>query len=68
MQQASQEGRMCHGIMSRSTKLTDKIVKYIRKKYKPHNKVYGCRALARKFKVSINNMQCIIHNKTWKGI
>ena len=49
-------------------KLNEEQVKYIMKNYKPRNKEYGLRALARKFNVSTGPIQNIINGKGWKNI
>jgi hypothetical protein len=42
-------------------------IEYIRKVYIAHHNIYGCRALARKFKVSHTTIRDIIHNTTYKS-
>lgn len=49
-------------------KLTEEQVKYIKENYKPRDKEYGARALARKFNVSTGPIQNILSGKGWKSI
>lgn len=56
------------GVDSSSAKLTAEQVKYIREHYIPKDKEYGCRVLAKKFKVKHSVISRIIHNKTYKDV
>lgn len=49
-------------------KLTDDAVRYIKEHYKPRDKEYGARALARKFNVSPYPVMQVAHGKGWKHI
>lgn len=48
-------------------KLTAEDVKYIRESYRPGNKLYGARALARKFGVHHSTIEDVIHKNTYKN-
>ena len=56
------------GEKHKNSKLTNEIVKFIRESYKPRDKVFGCRALARKFGVDHEVIRRICHNMVWKNI
>lgn len=45
--------------------LTEEQVNYCRSEYIPRDKLYGCRALARKFNVSHVTMSNLLNNKSW---
>ena len=47
---------------SLSARLTEADVSYIRNSYTAYSKVYGCRALARKFKVSHSTILKVLNN------
>ena len=49
-------------------KLTEEQVSYIRKHYKPYDRKFGARALARKFNVCSQVVYDIAHYKTYKNI
>jgi hypothetical protein len=47
-------------------KLTWDQVNEIRRKYVPHSRTYGLKALADEFGVSMNNIHKILRGQTWK--
>lgn len=49
-----------------SSKLTQEQVIYIRKVYKPRNRVFGARALARELKVSHRTVLSVVNFSLWK--
>ena len=51
-----------------NSKLTEEIVKYARKVYKPNDKEYGLRILASKFNVDHTTLLSAIKGETWKCI
>ena len=51
-----------------SAKLTKNDVLYIRNNYIPKDPEFGCRALARKFKVCHKTITQIFHKQTWRNI
>lgn len=50
-----------------ASKLTWNDINFIREHYIPYSKIFGTRAMARKFNVSHATMLAIIHNKTWRN-
>lgn len=60
--------QVASGSMPNQRKLTEEDVRYIRANYKPQDKKYGMRALARKYKVDSDVISKIIHHKTYKDI
>lgn len=48
--------------------LTEPQVIEIRKLYKPHNKEFGMKALAKKYKVSEATINRVVHNRSYKNI
>lgn len=53
------------GILSPNAKLKKEDIEYCRKVYIPKDKVYGCIALAKKFKVSKSTMSYVLNYKTY---
>lgn len=51
-----------------NSKLTDNIVVFIREKYIPKDKEYGCRAIARKLNVNHSIISECISGITWKHV
>ena len=49
-------------------KLTPNQVRYIRKNYKPYDKKFGARALAKKFNVNVNVITNVVKYKSYKNI
>lgn len=56
------------GCDSPLSKLDEEAVIFIRTKYKPYDKEYGARALARKFGIDKSNILNIINNKSYKNV
>lgn len=54
-----------HGSLSCNSKLSPNEINYCRKMYQPRSKLYGCRALAKRFGVSKSTMSYILNNKTY---
>ena len=54
------------GTLSPNSKLTDNQIQYCRLMYKPKDKLYGCRALAKRFGVSKSTISYVVNNKTYK--
>ena len=54
-----------HGSLSCNSKLSSNEISYCRKMYQPRSKLYGCRALAKRFGVSKSTMSYILNNKTY---
>lgn len=54
-----------HGSLSCNSKLSPNEISYCRKMYQPRSKLYGCRALAKRFGVSKSTMSYILNNKTY---
>ena len=54
------------GIECNNSKLTYEQVEYIKNNYIPKDKVFGCRALARKYKTSHTVILAILNNKSYK--
>lgn len=54
------------GTQIKNAKFSIKDIEYIINNYIPKDKKYGCRALAKRFKVSHSSISCIIKNKTYK--
>lgn len=54
------------GCENTHSKLTKEDVKWIRKNYKPRDKVFGVRALAKKFNMNHSNISRIINNIKYK--
>lgn len=50
------------------SKLTEEDIRYIRNTYIPKDREFGCRALAKKFGVSHQNISRIVNNKIWNGV
>lgn len=48
--------------------LSEREVKNIRKQYKPRDKKYGTKAIARKYGVSVAAIEAIVENRNWKGV
>lgn len=48
--------------------LSEREVKNIRKQYKPRDKRYGAKAMARKYGVSVAAIEAIVENRNWKGV
>ena len=57
-----------HGETSRNHKLTDDIVREIRRLYVPRDRVYGCQALAERYGVSHQYISELVRNKKWKQV
>ena len=55
------------GINNANSKFTKKDINYIRNMYIKGDKIYGCIALANKFKVSKSTISYIINKKTYTG-
>lgn len=53
------------GSLSCNSKLSPNEISYCRKMYQPCSKLYGCRALAKRFGVSKSTMSYILNNKTY---
>lgn len=51
-----------------NSKLTIEAVKYIREHYKPRDREFGQRALARKFGVTQHPIMMVIKERTWKNV
>ncbi len=68
IQAAIQKGTHKIGTESPLAKLTEEDVKYIRENYEAYDRVYGIRALARKFNVSISTVADIIHYRNYKDV
>jgi hypothetical protein len=49
-------------------KVSEDIVREIRKRYKPFSKRNGCSAMAREFKIGISTVHSIITRSSWKHI
>lgn len=64
----NQLNKPCVGENHGNHKLTDDAVGYIKEHYKPRDKEYGARALARKFNVSPYPVMQVVHGKGWKHI
>jgi hypothetical protein len=56
------------GVDNSGSKLTAEQVKYIREHYIPRDKEYGCRVLAKKFKVRHSVISKIIRNISYKNV
>lgn len=56
------------GEESSSAKLTEEDIRYIRSNYIPKDKEFGCRALAKKFGMSHQNISRIVNDKLWKNV
>lgn len=54
------------GIKSTTSKLTQKEVDFIRENYIPRDKNFGCRGLARKFKIRHSTIERVIHHVSYK--
>ena len=54
-----------HGSLSCNSKLSPNEISYCRKMYQPRSKLYGCRALAKRFGVSKSTMSYVLNNKTY---
>lgn len=67
-QAAVQRGTVKSGTESFHAKLTADEVRYIRRVYKPYDRKYGIRALARKFKLSLSAIADVIHYRTYKNV
>jgi ribosomal protein S25 len=50
------------------SKLTEEIVKQIRKEYVKHSKIYGSIALSKKYNISFQQIMKIINKSSWKHI
>ena len=59
---------MKFGEKHHNAKLTEDIVRYIRKVHVPHDKEFGASALARKFDVDVSMVLSAIKGKTWKHV
>lgn len=68
IQAAIQRGTHKIGTESPLAKLNEEDVKYIRENYKAYDRVYGIRALARKFNVAISTVADIIHYRNYKNV
>lgn len=51
-----------------NSRLTAEQVRYIRKNYKPYDKEFGAKPLARKFNVSISAIKDVIRFRTYKNV
>lgn len=49
-----------------NSKFTWALVRTIRRRYKPRNRVDGLRAMAREFNVSASTMWQLLNNETWR--
>ena len=56
------------GEKHKNHKLTEEAVRYIKEHYKPRNREFGARALAKKFNVSPYPVMQIIKGKGWKHV
>lgn len=54
------------GDRSPNSKLTFSQIQYCRLMYKPKDRLYGCKALAKRFGVSKSTMSYVLNNKTYK--
>lgn len=68
IQAAIQRGTHKIGTESPLAKLTEEDVQYIRENYEAYDRVYGIRALARKFNVSVSTVADIIHYRNYKDV
>lgn len=68
MQHAIKMGLLKTGTNNVRAKLTAEQVRYIRKMYRPFDRKFGARALARKFNVSLAIVKDVIHGKTYKNV
>lgn len=57
-----------HGNQIHNTKLNSNDIIYIRENYKPYDKIFGSRALARKFNVDHSTILSVINRINWKHI
>jgi len=60
--------RLSRGASVNTAKLTNELVREIRETYIPRHKVYGSKALARRYGVSKSNLVRIIARQTWTHI
>jgi hypothetical protein len=56
------------GMNHKDAILTDDAVRYIRKEYRPYNRLKSCAALGKKFGVSEKSIHQVISMKTWKQV
>ena len=68
MEHAARMGLIRNGEDNGKAKLTNEQVKFIRKIYKPRDKTFGVKALARQFGVSKEAMSDIINGKSFKRV
>ncbi len=68
MQHAIKMGLLKTGTENVRAKLTAEQVRYIREVYKPFDREFGARALARKFNVSLAIIKDVIHRRTYKNV
>lgn len=62
------KGRHPHGETNGQSKLTNKLVRYIRAKYVRGSSTHGSYALARELGVSQYVVMCVIHRKYWSHV
>lgn len=60
--------RKASGENTKNSKLNNEAVLFIRTHYKPKDKTYGRKALAKKFNVNGSAIDRVIEHKTWKFI
>ncbi len=68
IQASIQNGNYKMGSESPLAKLTEDEVKRIREEYTPYDRVYGIRAMARCFNVSISTIADIVHHRNYKNV
>ena len=58
----------CQGTRHKSAKLNDEAVKFIRKYYKPYDKDFNRKVMAKLFNVSISVIGCLLSGKSYNNV